>query len=780
MGRRSRADQVPRQPARPGKVAVPSSGRCGREGNEAGPSTAVSIRLQKEGPWSCLSLPRQQLETAPSDERCPVASAARLELFDVPVPARSAAVWRDGARLGAGRSDKLAGGRARRDFSQPLSRCSARRKSGLVVRACRRRLRDRSGQPSRHRPGLCRRRERQRRPVDLRSGARAAAALDAIGVDRPAPSSALPMAAWSASRSPKSSRSASDASSSISARREPRIPRPPPRASSSGASLRSASKLAGARRRSSIARGMAMLTYRTPQEFAAAVRRRHRRIFSRSACSEPGGYLRARGEAFLSVMTPRRFLSLSASIDRHRVDPAAHRVPALLIGADSDQLVPAGATASARAPRLAGPAELHLLALAVRARHVPQGSRAHRAARRAVPGRRRWPSRSASRRRSSPRPVRSAIRPTAASRRRSGRRTRSAGPMPDDQARLRLFAHGQSQSRHARRTLAELEGAAGGVVTNSGQSAALLALAAAPRRRARRRAPRLLWRHLSAARRALSDQGKFRCAFVDQTDDAAFAAATRGRSGAAVDRDSEQPAAPDHRHRASAPPRAKDGRRPGRSPTTPCLRRCRQRPLDLGCDLVLHSTTKALNGHARPVRRRAARDGRRRWSRSWNGGRMPPGSTARRIRRFADLARPAHAAAARRPAGSERNAQSPPGSAVGRRSGGPLSRPRNRRAAMSLLQRSNPDLASCSSFQRLAARPRRTALPCGALDLITLASSLGGFRHPDLQARDHDPPRHAARSTGRGRHRARPAAALGGLEDCDDLIADLERGFAAR
>jgi homoserine O-acetyltransferase len=59
-------------------------------------------------------------------------------------------------------------------------------------------------------------------------------------------------------------------------------------------------------------------------------------------------------------MSPGRFLSLSASIDRHRVDPRKIATPTLLIGATSDQLVFPEQLADL-ADRLAGPAELHLL-----------------------------------------------------------------------------------------------------------------------------------------------------------------------------------------------------------------------------------------------------------------------------------------------------------------------------------------------------------------------------------------------------------------------------------
>jgi homoserine O-acetyltransferase len=109
----------------------------------------------------------------------------------------------------------------------------------------------------------------------------------------------------------------------------------------------------------SIARGMAMMTYRTSAEFAH--RFRGGIVDDASlARSEPGDYLGARGEAFLKVMTPERFLSLSASVDRHQVVPSKIKVPALLIGAKSDLLVPPEQmiALAAAMPRLH---ELHLL-----------------------------------------------------------------------------------------------------------------------------------------------------------------------------------------------------------------------------------------------------------------------------------------------------------------------------------------------------------------------------------------------------------------------------------
>jgi homoserine O-acetyltransferase len=108
-----------------------------------------------------------------------------------------------------------------------------------------------------------------------------------------------------------------------------------------------------------IARGMAMLTYRTPQEFQVRFDGGIAEDATLS-CSGPGAYLRARGQAFRSVMSPGRFLSLSASIDRHRVRPEEVRAPCLIIGADSDQLVFMDQLRRL-AEQLGGPVRLHLL-----------------------------------------------------------------------------------------------------------------------------------------------------------------------------------------------------------------------------------------------------------------------------------------------------------------------------------------------------------------------------------------------------------------------------------
>jgi homoserine O-acetyltransferase len=108
----------------------------------------------------------------------------------------------------------------------------------------------------------------------------------------------------------------------------------------------------------SIARGLAMLSYRTADEFAE-------RFHGGLDCDDPlssldaGAYLKARGHAYKNVMSPERFLSLSASIDRHRADPSKIQTPTLLIGANSDQVVPPCQMRDL-AQTLAGKAELHL------------------------------------------------------------------------------------------------------------------------------------------------------------------------------------------------------------------------------------------------------------------------------------------------------------------------------------------------------------------------------------------------------------------------------------
>jgi homoserine O-acetyltransferase len=102
-----------------------------------------------------------------------------------------------------------------------------------------------------------------------------------------------------------------------------------------------------------IARGLAMTTYRTDEEFRL-------RFASEPAGSPPRwpveDYLEARGRDWAGRVSPERFLALSESLDLHRVDPSAVRVPVTVVGVREDRLVPLAQlrTLAAALPRAAG------------------------------------------------------------------------------------------------------------------------------------------------------------------------------------------------------------------------------------------------------------------------------------------------------------------------------------------------------------------------------------------------------------------------------------------
>lgn len=89
-----------------------------------------------------------------------------------------------------------------------------------------------------------------------------------------------------------------------------------------------------------LARAMAMLSYRTPEEFASRFD---------AAPTVGNGRVRCAAEDYLDACaakwvarTPRTaFLRLSESIDLHRIDPAQVAVPTDVVAVDSDRLVPA-------------------------------------------------------------------------------------------------------------------------------------------------------------------------------------------------------------------------------------------------------------------------------------------------------------------------------------------------------------------------------------------------------------------------------------------------------
>jgi cystathionine gamma-synthase len=346
-------------------------------------------------------------------------------------------------------------------------------------------------------------------------------------------------------------------------------------------------------------------------------------------------------------------------------------------------------------------------------------------------------------------------------------------PNPDDKPQFDYSRTVNPNRAMLARTLSDLEGAAGGVVTNSGQSAALLALLRLPVG-AHAVAPHDCYGGTYRLLEALQKQGKIRCTFVDQGDDAAF--------DAALNEDVallwiETPSNPlmritDIRKRAAA---AKQRGALVLADNT-LLSPCRQRPLDLGCDLVLHSTTKILNGHsdlfggALLASDAALVEELEWWSNAagLNGSAFDASQIARGLRTLplridrqeANAIRIAEWLSGR----SEVQAVHFPG--LKSFSGHEIA----------AAQQSGPGFML--SFQLSGGKPAADRF-VGALELITLASSLGGFSTlictPSTMTHRGMPPE-AQREAGIDPDLLRVSV---GLEDSDDLIADLERGFAA-
>ena len=89
-----------------------------------------------------------------------------------------------------------------------------------------------------------------------------------------------------------------------------------------------------------LARGVAMTTYRTAREFAIRFRDSVPEETDGKIVFPVESYLEAAGRRFAAWCPPERLLALSLSSDLHRVDPAAVRVPAVLIAEEGDTLVP--------------------------------------------------------------------------------------------------------------------------------------------------------------------------------------------------------------------------------------------------------------------------------------------------------------------------------------------------------------------------------------------------------------------------------------------------------
>jgi len=88
-----------------------------------------------------------------------------------------------------------------------------------------------------------------------------------------------------------------------------------------------------------LARRLAMTTYRGEREFAERCADAPAFEDGRFKFAEED-WLKAAGASFVKRFSAARYLALSESIDLHRVDPAAVRVPTTLIGIASDRVVP--------------------------------------------------------------------------------------------------------------------------------------------------------------------------------------------------------------------------------------------------------------------------------------------------------------------------------------------------------------------------------------------------------------------------------------------------------
>lgn len=323
------------------------------------------------------------------------------------------------------------------------------------------------------------------------------------------------------------------------------------------------------------------------------------------------------------------------------------------------------------------------------------------------------------------------------------------------------------------KTLAELEGAAGGAVTGSGQAASMLALVRLPIG-ARVVAPHDCYGGTYRLLDALQKQGKIRCTFVDQADDPQFDSALEdGLDLLWI----ETPSNPllritDIKKRVAAA----RGLGALTLVDNTLLSPCRQRPLDLGCDLVLHSTTKVLNGHADLfggallAKEPALVEELEWWSNAagLNGSAFDASQTMRGLRTLSLRVEHQEASAVRiarwlatRP---EVRAVYFPGLESSK--GYEIAAMQQRGPGFILSFELNGGKAAADRFLK-------------ALELIVLASSLGGFSTlicaPSTMTHRGMPPE-AQREAGIAPDLLRLSV---GLEDCDDLLADLARGFSA-
>lgn len=89
----------------------------------------------------------------------------------------------------------------------------------------------------------------------------------------------------------------------------------------------------------SLARQFAMLSYRTPEEFDERFDTAPEVVNGRVRVAAED-YLDAAGARYVGRTPVNAYLRLSESIDLHRVDPAAVRIPTVVVAVEGDRLVP--------------------------------------------------------------------------------------------------------------------------------------------------------------------------------------------------------------------------------------------------------------------------------------------------------------------------------------------------------------------------------------------------------------------------------------------------------
>lgn len=346
-------------------------------------------------------------------------------------------------------------------------------------------------------------------------------------------------------------------------------------------------------------------------------------------------------------------------------------------------------------------------------------------------------------------------------------------PSPDDKPAFDYSRTVNPNRAMLARTLAELEGGVGGVVTNSGQSAALLALLRLPVG-ARVVAPHDCYGGTYRLLEAFERQGKIRCTFVDQTDDAEFNAKIGDELSLLW---IETPSNPllritDVAKRAAA---ARERGALTLADNT-LLSPCRQLPFKLGCDLVLHSTTKVLNGHSdlfggALLAKDAALVEELEWWSNAAGLNSSAYDCSQILRGLRTLTL-----------------------RVDRQEGSAIRIAEWLKARPEVQAVHFPGLASSCAQEIVALQQKGPGFILSfqlkggkavsdrfvsSLQLITLASSLGGFSTlictPSTMTHRGMPPE-AQREAGIAPDLLRLSV---GLEECDDLLGDLARGFAA-